>query len=596
MNIVKIALTTLAAPLGSSDMAYTLTNLVDSQGNPVSLSDFGTWFVTVIKSGDLTEIIYNTNLVQNDDGSVTVTIGANGRDILPKPPYTGVSEGRDDFPAGADVIVTNDPYTMSRFVQLDNTNIFTVTPQTSAGDPTLPTELTRKAYVDALVLGTLTTLDVIVPGIAGETVAAGQGLYLDEATGRWKLWDADTVFTVDNVLLGIAQGAGTVGLAIASGVLLQGVDTHQTGMSTGTVMYAGNTPGQITAVPGTEVVTVGIAKDATNLYFAPRFNMQLTKTGNDFLMAVTGMSFMWNDTLAPTGFLLEDGSLYANNSYAALVAFLKGREGVDTGTTFTANAGTDVITAATHGLSAGQILLLDSTTTLPGGLSPNTIYYVINPTTNTFQLATSAGGSAVNITDTGTGTHSYHTQFKVPDSRGRVIVGTGTGVKVGTFVSRASNVVTLSGLTNANNNEFQTGQAVVYSAPGGAMTGLTSGSTYYLIRLSNTTYSLASSLANAQNGTAIALSSDGTGAQTFTLTLSARALGDTGGEETHAMSIGELLAHTHPADETANGSSGGLAYSRSTGSAQPIAAPVNSGNQAMNNMQPFGTKTFIIKT
>lgn len=598
MNIVKIALTSLAAPLGSSDLAYTLSKLVDSQGNPVSLSDFGTWFVTVIKSGDTTEIIYNTNLVQNDDGSCSVTVGANGRDILPKPPYTGTTEGQD-FPAGADVIVTNDPYTMSRFVQLDNTNLFTVTPQTTAGDPTLPTELTRKAYVDALVLGTLTTLDVIVPGIAGETVAAGQGVYLNEATGRWNLWDADTVATVDNVLLGIAQGAGTAALAIASGVLLQGVDAHQIGMTQGTVMYAGNTPGQITAVPGTEVVTVGIAKDATNLYFAPRFNMQLTKTGYDFLNALTGMSFMWNDDAsAPTGFLLENGSLYANNSYVALLSVLRGRNGVDTGTTFTANAGTDVITAATHGLSAGQVLLLDSSTTLPGGLSQYTLYYVINPTTNTFQLATSAGGSAVNITDAGTGTHSYHTQFKVPDSRGRVMIGAGTGTKAATFVSRASNVITAKGLTNANNNEFQTGQAIVYSAPGGAMTGLSDAQTYYLIRLSNSTFSLATTLALAQAGTPIALSSDGSGVQTFTLTLTARAIGDTGGEENHAMSITELLSHAHTG-HVFTASTGASTFGVGTASGVDngnISTSAVGGNASMNNMQPFGTKTFIIKT
>jgi len=173
---------------------------------------------------------------------------------------------------------------------------------------------------------------------------------------------------------------------------------------------------------------------------------------------------------------------------------------------------------------------------------------------------------------------------------GRVMIGAGTGTKVATFASRSSNVITVTGLTNAANNEFQTGQAVVYSAPSGAMTGLTSTNTYYVIRTGNLTFSLASSLANAQNGTAISLSSDGTGTQTFTLTLTARTAGDTGGEENHAMSATELLAHAHtsPANNSGGSSSGTVVQGSSVNNS---AATTNStgGNAAMNTMQPFIT-------
>lgn len=77
------------------------------------------------------------------------------------------------------------------------------------------------------------------------------------------------------------------------------------------------------------------------------------------------------------------------------------------GTAFTA-AVSDTITSAGHGLSNGDVLLLTSTDTLPAGLSVNTPYYVISATTNTFELSATSGGSAVDITDTGTGTHSWH--------------------------------------------------------------------------------------------------------------------------------------------------------------------------------------------
>ncbi len=75
---------------------------------------------------------------------------------------------------------------------------------------------------------------------------------------------------------------------------------------------------------------------------------------------------------------------------------------------FTA-ATSDVVTLAQHGYSDTQRVRVFSTGTLPAGLSADTDYYVINAAGNTFKLSTSSGGSAVDITDTGTGTHYLHT-------------------------------------------------------------------------------------------------------------------------------------------------------------------------------------------
>lgn len=61
-----------------------------------------------------------------------------------------------------------------------------------------------------------------------------------------------------------------------------------------------------------------------------------------------------------------------------------------------------------HGFMDGDRVQLTSTTTLPAGLSANTVYFVINKTDNDFELSTTEGGSAVNITDNGTGTHTCH--------------------------------------------------------------------------------------------------------------------------------------------------------------------------------------------
>lgn len=177
---------------------------------------------------------------------------------------------------------------------------------------------------------------------------------------------------------------------------------------------------------------------------------------------------------------------------------------------------------------------------------------------------------------------------------GRVPVGVGSATKVATFVSRASNVITVSGLSNTADNEFQTGQAVLYTAASGAMTGLTHNTVYYVIRVTNSTFSLATTLALAQAGTVISLSSDGTGTQTFTKTLTTRAYGDTGGEETHAMSSTELLAHVH-AITTGEGASGTVVAKQADSEASANTGSTG-GNVAMNNMQPFITCYMWLRT
>ena len=80
---------------------------------------------------------------------------------------------------------------------------------------------------------------------------------------------------------------------------------------------------------------------------------------------------------------------------------------------FTVTAATDLVTSNAHALSEGDKLQLTTGTTLPAGLALTTDYYVINPTTNTFKLSASRGGTAVDITDTGTGTHTFHLKGRI---------------------------------------------------------------------------------------------------------------------------------------------------------------------------------------
>lgn len=85
------------------------------------------------------------------------------------------------------------------------------------------------------------------------------------------------------------------------------------------------------------------------------------------------------------------------------------------GDTFTADASTDIITMTSttnkpSNILTGTRVQLTTTTTLPGGLALATNYYVIKVSDSTFKLATSyanaVAGTAINITDAGTGTHT----------------------------------------------------------------------------------------------------------------------------------------------------------------------------------------------
>lgn len=78
------------------------------------------------------------------------------------------------------------------------------------------------------------------------------------------------------------------------------------------------------------------------------------------------------------------------------------------GSVFTADAGTDVITSASHGLSDTNAILLTTSDTLPAPLATATPYYVRDSTASTFKVAATSGGAAIDITDAGTGTHKWH--------------------------------------------------------------------------------------------------------------------------------------------------------------------------------------------
>jgi microcystin-dependent protein len=205
------------------------------------------------------------------------------------------------------------------------------------------------------------------------------------------------------------------------------------------------------------------------------------------------------------------------------------------------------------------------------------------------------------------------TTFNLPPSSGRTRIGRGTGTVAETVAAGSVSTGSDNFTVASNNKKWITGQPVVLTTSSGLPAPLALATTYYLVRASATLIQFATSLANAQNGTVIDLTTQGTGNHTVTGTLTTRTLGEIGGEEDHAMTITQLLAHAHTDsghahnEKAATGFLGNFALnagsndvnSLTTTQATSTASAVitnTGGNQAMNTMSPFAVFMTIIKT
>jgi hypothetical protein len=86
------------------------------------------------------------------------------------------------------------------------------------------------------------------------------------------------------------------------------------------------------------------------------------------------------------------------------------------------NTTTDKFTSNAHGLANGTLVGIFAATTMPAPLIAGSMYYVVNKTTNDFQLSLTAGGAAIDITTAGSGTITYYT-FQTPSNVGGAITG-----------------------------------------------------------------------------------------------------------------------------------------------------------------------------
>lgn len=181
-----------------------------------------------------------------------------------------------------------------------------------------------------------------------------------------------------------------------------------------------------------------------------------------------------------------------------------------TSKTFTADGTTDVITATAHGWSTQDIIRTsNSGGGLPGGLATSTDYYWIRTGANTGKLATTRAnaiaGTAIDITSAGTGTHTA--------AGGMRVWAGGRGDTALSAVTADASTDTLTKAAHAAG----TGDPFRIANSGGALPGgLAANTTYYAISTGTNTFKAATSPTNAYAGTAIDLTSAGSGTQTVT--------------------------------------------------------------------------------
>ena len=179
-------------------------------------------------------------------------------------------------------------------------------------------------------------------------------------------------------------------------------------------------------------------------------------------------------------------------------------------------------------------------------------------------------------------------------------MGAGTGSLTFNFATTDINTGT-EVITVPSNTSLYTGQPIVYTTSGTVAGDLVASTTYYAIRLSATTISIADSLVLALAGTAHNLTGTGSGTHTFTIPLTARSVGERGGNENHSHIAAENAPHTHGVTiPTAGDQAGAGAIIPNDVDATPSqSVAVTSASQgsgtAFSLINPYLAMNFIIK-
>jgi len=408
--IVAVKPTNIVLPLTSAGMSFKALAFVDRHGSQLSMADFGTFAFAVVKQGAVWECIKFTNFSYDASGNCTFTIDPNGRKILPKKPYTGSTTGFD-FSSGADLVITNDPATMNTFANTANDNTwagiqtFTIIPQVTS-DPTLANELSRKQYVDTKVsksgnenidgVKTLSSIPIIpttTPSLPGHAVSMQYADTKMSKSGDESIAGVKTFTQSPKGPTAVAANdlinKGQVESYIAAG----GVDASSTAKGISKLSLNPSSPTNPIAVgdndPRVPTALVATSSGAADSGKTPKLN--------------------------------SSGVIDSSMIPAPIITYYTAIAGVFTVTI----ASPAVFTTNNHGLVNGRKVRLTTTGALPTNLTTGVTYFVVNATTNTYQLSLTSGGAAINTSGSQSGVHTCREVFEKSATTTRVNVRVG---------------------------------------------------------------------------------------------------------------------------------------------------------------------------
>lgn len=158
--------------------------------------------------------------------------------------------------------------------------------------------------------------------------------------------------------------------------------------------------------------------------------------------------------------------------------------------------------------------------------------------------------------------------IRLPQVRGRVLASSGQPVMNAVFTT---DYATNNELFETTANElfnFENGQKVRFTTTGTLPTGISTGTDYYITKISGTTYKVSTTPNNMNLGTYVTLSSNGTGTHTMVSQFSNFTHLTFAGQEKHLLKTDELAPHVHKVpgtfDVLAAGTSTDVLYNTGT--------------------------------
>lgn len=311
----------------SAGISDTLINL-SSFKEPVSNTPYSMAYLnTVIGYGTVepnvpgkSEFVSFTGITQNTDGSAQLTGVLRGLSRTTGIVGCAASTTLAIRHGGQSTFILSDsPCHFSEYAVKRNDE--SITGSWSFPSPIIGANAATKDFVTGLVNGgTVSTDSVVVAGVAGETITQGQIVFYNRFSAQWFKTSASIASTSIGVMLGVAQGAATVGVNISGGIMLKGLDSKNSGTAADTVLYLGNTSGATSTTAGTFERMVGIRKSTSQLYFNPEFriptiNFSDGRISNDLISS---------STLFGTPYITTASSTFTNSLTASATTTFTG--------------------------------------------------------------------------------------------------------------------------------------------------------------------------------------------------------------------------------------------------------------------------------